>query len=238
MLVDSSPFCTTILEDDFEPDLSSWVATHGAGTVDWSLTIDRPAQPHPRGVRERSGRRHRPVPHAGGTGEPSPRATGSPSGTAAAWRSGFDGGVVEVSTDGGATWTDIGAAAFTENGYNATISTCCANPLGGRRAFSGTSPYVKSVASLAAYVGQNILVRFRTGTDSSVAGAGWTVDDVHIGNEVSTTNVLTTRSRRVPRLAPRRDHQIIEPAHGPGGADGDGVDAVGGGGLVWRSRRR
>ena len=74
----------------------------------------------------------------------------------------FDGGVVEVSTNGGTTWADIGAAAFTANGYNATISTCCSNPIGGRQAFSGTSPYVQSVASLAAYAGQNILIRFRT----------------------------------------------------------------------------
>ena len=106
----------------------------------------------------------------------------------------FDGGVVEVSTNGGSTWADIGAAAFTSNGYNATISTCCANPIGGRQAFSGTSPYVKSVASLAAYAGQNVLIRFRTGTDSSV--------ERQPGGP-STTSTSATRS--LPRItSPRR----------------------------------
>ena len=82
-------------------------------------------------------------------------------------------------------------AAFTANGYNGTISSSYSSPIGGRQAFTGSAPYARSVASLAAYVGQSILVRFRAASDTSVAATGWTVDDVFIGNEVATVNHLT-----------------------------------------------
>ena len=126
--------------------------------------------------------------------------------------SGFDGGVVEVSTNGGGTWTDIGAAAFTSNGYNATISNAWSSPIGGRQAFTGSSPYVKSVASLAAYVGQNILVRFRAASDVSVGGTGWTVDDVTIGKEVVTTNHLALTATGFPSQSQDLTTKIVAPA--------------------------
>ncbi len=195
--VAASPFSTVRWSDDFEPDLSGWVATHADGAVDWSLTTTDPHSPT----------------HAAFSEEPgsvtdqylamaAPVTIGA-SESLSFWHTrglepGFDGGVVEVSTDGGTTWNDIGAASFTENGYNATISNVFGSPIGGREAFSGTSPYVRSVASLAAFAGQSIHIRFRAATDSSVAGDGWTVDDVQIGREVATTNALTARINGFP----------------------------------------
>ena len=196
-LVDNSPVSTSTLDDDFEPDLSGWVASHGAGTVNWSLTTTNPHSPthaafatDPAVVSDQYLTLAAPVTVAAGH-------------RLSFWHSrgleaGFDGGVVEVSTNGGGTWTDIGAAAFTANGYNGTISTCCSNPIAGRQAFTGSSGYVESVASLAAYVGQNILVRFRAASDSSIGGGGWTVDDVTIGNVVTTTNHLTVAATGHP----------------------------------------
>ena len=64
VLVDDEPARERRFSDDFEPNLSNWVASHGAGTQDWSLTTTAPAQPHPRGVLERPGHRLRPVPQA------------------------------------------------------------------------------------------------------------------------------------------------------------------------------
>ena len=105
----------------------------------------------------------------------------------------FDGGVVEVSTDDGGSWSDIGQAAFTQNGYNQTISTFHQSPIGGRPAFAAYSDYVQSVASLDAYAGQDVLIRFRLATDSSVSGVGWTVDDVSITpDDLVTTATFTT----------------------------------------------
>ena len=54
---------------------------------------------------------------------------------------GFDGGVLELSTDGGNTFQDILAAggSFVIGGYNRTISADRGSPIAGRRAWSGNS---------------------------------------------------------------------------------------------------
>jgi len=94
------------------------------------------------------------------------------------FESGYDGSVIEISTDGGATWADLGANILT-NGYNATLSASYSNPLGGRQAWSGNSNgFLNTKVDLTAYKGMNVQVRFRIGTDSSMAGTGWWIDDV------------------------------------------------------------
>ncbi len=94
----------------------------------------------------------------------------------------FDGGVLEISTNGGTSWADIGAANFTQNGYNATISNSYSNPLGSRLAWSGTTgSFVESKVSLAAYANQsNVKLRWRFGSDNSVAATGWNLDDINL----------------------------------------------------------
>ena len=51
---------------------------------------------------------------------------------------GFDGGVIEATTNGGTTWTDLGPN-ITAGGYDAVISTAWGSPIGGRQAWTGTS---------------------------------------------------------------------------------------------------
>jgi hypothetical protein len=57
------------------------------------------------------------------------------------FQDGFDGGVLEVSYDGGLTFQDVLAAGgtFVLGGYNGTINSCCGNPLAGRQAWTGNS---------------------------------------------------------------------------------------------------
>jgi len=94
--------------------------------------------------------------------------------------SNWDGGVVEISNNGGTTWVDIGSS-FISGGYTGLLNNSGANPLKGRNAFTGISNgFVKSTVNLSAYGGQNILMRFRFGSDASVAGTGWYVDDILI----------------------------------------------------------
>lgn len=78
----------------------------------------------------------------------------------------YDGGVVEYSTNNGATWTDA-AALFTDNGYNGVISSSFDNPLAGRQAFVRESNgYISSRLNLSSLAGQSVRFRFRIGTDN------------------------------------------------------------------------
>ena len=90
----------------------------------------------------------------------------------------YDGAVIETSTDGGGTWVDLGPY-ITAGGYNGTISTCCGNPLGGRSAWvDETDTWTQVQADLSSFAGQSVYIRWRIGSDASVALTGWYVDDI------------------------------------------------------------
>jgi hypothetical protein len=92
----------------------------------------------------------------------------------------YDGSVLEISIDGGVSWTDLGPY-ITANGYTGVISTGYNNPLGGRQAWTGSQQTWTQVSvDLSSYAGQNILVRWRLGTDTSIGTEGWYIDDVEI----------------------------------------------------------
>lgn len=92
---------------------------------------------------------------------------------------GFDGGVLEISINGGA-FADIITAggSFVIGGYTGTISMNFGSPIAGRQAWTGNSSgYKTSVVNLpAAAVGQSVKLRFRMASDSTVSGTGWRVD--------------------------------------------------------------
>ena len=95
---------------------------------------------------------------------------------------GFDGGVLELSTDGGNTFQDILAAGgnFVIGGYNRLISTDRGSPIGGRQAWSGNSAgFITTVVNLPAFQTDGTL-RWRMATDTSGSDEGWRVDTVNI----------------------------------------------------------
>ena len=88
-----------------------------------------------------------------------------------------DGGVLELSTDGGANWLDA-EPYFTSGGYNGLINGW-QNPLAGRRGWCGESVIFSQVSlNLTDFAGQNLHFRFRQGTDTFIAHDGWWIDDV------------------------------------------------------------
>jgi hypothetical protein len=101
------------------------------------------------------------------------------------FQDGFDGGVLEVSYDGGA-FQDVLAAGgtFVRGGYNGTINSCCGNPLAGRPAWTGNSAGFIDTTVVNLPGGcitlNHLVVRWRMGSDSSVSGEGWRIDNVHI----------------------------------------------------------
>ena len=99
---------------------------------------------------------------------------------------GYDGGVLEISVNGG-TFQDIGAR-LTDGGYNGTLTTTSNNPIEGRPAFVRESNgYVSSRATLTGLGGQSVRFRFLIGTDEGNLNAnqrpdiyGWFVDDIRV----------------------------------------------------------
>jgi hypothetical protein len=94
---------------------------------------------------------------------------------------GWDGGVVELSADGGATWTDIGTSA-----YNGSTNPATSSPIGAnRRAFvnrmTGWPSFVPVSLNLGtAFANQDVKIRFRIGADESTGAPGWEIDDIAV----------------------------------------------------------
>ena len=92
-----------------------------------------------------------------------------------AFEDGFDGGVLEISVDGGA-FQDAGPFIF-QGGYNGTISTCCGNPLAGRPAWTGSSGgFITTQLGLPS--NHTIALRWRMGSDNGSSDQGWRIDAV------------------------------------------------------------
>jgi hypothetical protein len=99
---------------------------------------------------------------------------------------GFDGGVLEISTDGGASWQDLGSRVIT-GGYDGRVTEASENPLGNRFAWTSRGrPGVFSqvVVNLDDFAGRQIRLRFLAGFDFATGilegYTGWFIDDVRI----------------------------------------------------------
>lgn len=91
----------------------------------------------------------------------------------------FDGGILEISNDGGGSWTQLSNASLFTDPYSGLIETAYQNPLAGLNAWCGTSQnWLQSKVDLNAYAGNTVNFRFRLGTDDQVGREGWSIDDV------------------------------------------------------------
>ncbi|HUQ08617.1 MAG TPA: M36 family metallopeptidase, partial [Kofleriaceae bacterium] len=94
----------------------------------------------------------------------------------------FDGGLIEVTTDGGTTWVDV-ATLGAQPGYNGVIGGDSGNPLDGASVYGGTNPAYPSTDRVSldfgtALSGMTFKLRFRIATDAGVGAPGWEIDDI------------------------------------------------------------
>lgn len=93
----------------------------------------------------------------------------------------YDGGLLEISTDNGSTWTQVANPSIVHRSYDGSISTGFSNPLGGRNAWCGSPrEWENYIIDLDAWAGQTVRFRWRLGTDSSLGRPGWFVDDIKV----------------------------------------------------------
>lgn len=108
--------------------------------------------------------------------------------------SGYDGGLVEISIDGGTTWIDV-ADKFIMNGYNGKISPNYGSFIAGRQAFTGNSGnggvFINSQIDLSVYAGKSAKIRFVFATDNVGGGDGWYVDDIKLTSAASVYNIAS-----------------------------------------------
>jgi subtilisin family serine protease len=196
---DCSPGTTprVLFTDGFEAGIGGWTTPAGVGVNTWAISTAGPHSgvQHMRGTDPSAISDQRLVSPvvALPTGE-NPvvlkfwhKPNLENSGTTAC----FDGGILEVSTDGGTTWTQVPNANLLVGPYTGAISSSFSNPLAGLQAWCGATsqPYIQTIADVSAYAGQSAQFRMRIGSDSSVARTGWDVDDVMVQSCTSPTAV-------------------------------------------------
>ena len=133
----------------------------------------------------------------------------------------FDGGVLEISTNGGATWSDV--TTFGVNpGYTGPLFVGSGNPIQGRNAYSGVSPGfpARNAVSLnfgTMLAGMSVQFRFRLGTDAAVAASGWDIDDVQVSGITNTPfpALVSEPSTCTARKAPGEDIGVLATLESP-----------------------
>jgi len=107
-----------------------------------------------------------------------------------ATESGWDGGNIKYSLDGG-TWTVLPSTAFTDNAYNGTINNPNDNPLATEEAFTGTDQgsvsgswgqSIINLSSIGVVANSTIQFRWEMGTDGCNGRIGWYLDEIVIYN--------------------------------------------------------
>jgi hypothetical protein len=100
---------------------------------------------------------------------------------------GWDGGVIEISTNGGATWSDIGVGSYNGSTHPATSAPIGANRPAFVNRIVGWPNFATVTRNLGlTYAGQNIMIRFRIGADESTGAPGWDIDNVTVTGLTST----------------------------------------------------
>ncbi|HMG83384.1 MAG TPA: M36 family metallopeptidase, partial [Ferruginibacter sp.] len=124
----------------------------------------------------------------------------------------YDGGVIEITTNGGSSWQDLGSKII-KGGYTTTMDA--STTLAGQQAFSGLSNgFEQTVVDLSSFTGQTVSIRFRFATDNgnSVTVEGWYVDDIKLANGCLVKNVASIYNSSATLLSTGSALTFITPA--------------------------
>ena len=98
----------------------------------------------------------------------------------------FDGSILEISTNDGQSWQQIGGSpnddtTLITDPYHGIVESAHDNPLSGQSAWCGDpQDWINSVVRIDKFAGQTVRFRFRLGSDESLGDEGWYIDDVRV----------------------------------------------------------
>ena len=146
----------------------------------------------------------------------------------------YDGGRVEISSNGGDTWSALPVTSGEAYGGNIYFWSYYGNPLGGNQGFVGTSSggdnLVETQCSLNDYIGEgfdNVRLRFRFGGTFPAQSSTWSIDNVGIyglGFDLKQTSSSTPYTLEVGESA-NFTTSFLNQGKGDLGAGGAIVDA-------------
>ncbi|APV43492.1 Immune inhibitor A peptidase M6 [Dehalogenimonas formicexedens] len=111
----------------------------------------------------------------------------------------WDFGFVQVSTDGGYTWTSL-ANAYTTSDHDPSAHPTVVANLPGLTSYV-TDPVTMSF-DLSAYAGQNILIAFRYVTDWATTYSGWYIDNVYVDDTLISDGTDTSVFKDITDIFP------------------------------------
>lgn len=133
---------------------------------------------------------------------------------------GFDGGVIEISTDE-VQWEDLGEF-ITKNPYNNFIPLTSpvlgvpvptASLLGSDVfCYSGRSNrFILTEVDLSSFAGESVFIRYRFGSDVATAADGWYIDDIgyYEGNPVFVRGIVSAQSGTTPAASDTVETYVI-----------------------------
>lgn len=175
-----------LLNESFESGLGAWSTPPGTGTNTWAISTANPqaGAQHVRGVNTASITDQRLVSPVislpSGQNPIVLKFDHVPNLENSGATACYDGGILEVSSDAGASWTQVGNTDLLVGPYAGAISGSFSNPLAGLQAWCSvsTTTYRQTIADLSSHAGQTVQLRWRIGTDTSVGRPGWDVDNV------------------------------------------------------------
>jgi cysteine-rich repeat protein len=93
----------------------------------------------------------------------------------------WDGGVIEITEDGGQSWTDI--STYADPGYSGVMTSGWGNVLGGRMGYAAKSDAFPAMHPVSldlgtAFANKTVRLRFRIGTDINTGAPGWFIDNI------------------------------------------------------------
>jgi len=124
----------------------------------------------------------------------------------------YDAAILEISTNGGSSWTQFDAPDLLTDPYDGTVSDCCGNPVANVEAWCGVKDWTHSIVDVSAFGGQTVEFRYRLASDESVAHDGWYLDDVKVQScsDGTATHIVTPVAGPNGAIAPSTPQSVSD----------------------------